>query len=81
MQGQIYRIGANVTRLHADIQRLEEKVDSLKRPLISVDGVLFAAYLTALLIFVFCGPPSARSERAGWLQHHPARVTSTFLSC
>jgi hypothetical protein len=84
MQMQIARIDADVTRLHAGMRRLEEKIDSLKRPLISVEGVVMAAYLTAILIFVFCEPPSARSarpERAGWLQHHPARVTSTFLSC
>jgi hypothetical protein len=83
MQSQIHRIEADVTRLHADMQRLEGKIDSLNRPLISVEGVVMAAYITMILIFVFCEPPSARSERperAGSL-HDPAHVPSTFLSC
>jgi hypothetical protein len=48
MQMQIARIDAEVTRLHAGMRRLEEKIDSLKRPPISVEGVVMAAYLTAI---------------------------------
>jgi hypothetical protein len=89
MDDEIRRLEGKIDAVRSDLQRLEQEVREarlqMKRPLITIDSnaVFCAIYflmLLAMLFMLIADPPGEKSHRTGWLQHHPAHITSTFLS-